>query len=128
MVAKFQQILVIALALLQLPAPLVHAHSDAHGAATGIHLHELEIYGYAHHAPEFSTVHGAVGAESAIVEVGPLLKRQTTPDQPLWFCLLPEPLPCAANDCNTLIGFSPHAAVFVASPHFSQLSPRAPPV
>jgi hypothetical protein len=132
MVLKLHKILLILLGLLQLVAPLVHAHSSHQFTQFGVHLPTFEIYSTPHY-PRFPTLQAAdylVNVDDAIVSISTGIKNQTLDVDNLSPLLYfpPHPLTISRALSGCEINFSPQrlppTKTFVHSPQ----SPRAPPV
>ncbi|WP_139306336.1 hypothetical protein [Methylomonas sp. LWB] len=74
MVAFLRRFLVVFLVLLQLVAPLVHAHVGDEGGVGGWHLHEFEQWRAANADEVLAHIHHELHAQSAVVEVGSAIK------------------------------------------------------
>ncbi len=122
--------LILVLALLQLCAPLVHAHTNENSPNHGLHIPGLELYGINQHAPVMQNVNVDWDAEGLLITVDAGIKNlqdisvekpghsfAMLPSHQLQVCALPE------NDGN----FSPQRQSFSFQRYLSTLSPRAPP-
>jgi hypothetical protein len=133
MLTVFRQSLIIVLAMLQLFAPLVHAHTGSHNFSQGLHIPGLEPFLPDNHAPVSQKVNFVVDrhTEGFLVVVDAGIKNPhdfiAEIDQS-GFALLSFShlqIKCMpACDSN----FSPHCQAVTFRKHFSPLSPRAPPV
>lgn len=131
MVAPLRQFLIVLLVLLQMAAPLVHAHVGNHASTIGgLHLPELEMLRIgADGSTKVASVQH-VDSMTAIVELGSavkLPKLDANDDQPLAF---PETaLPPRQAHCSERINFSPHRQPLVGEqPFLSDNISRAPPL
>lgn len=128
MVAFLRQFLVVLLVLLQFAAPLVHAHVDDSGQARGLHLHEFENLANKSTATLVTALDSVNAAQSAIVELGAVIKNQQPLDDvsPV-YCLQGESLQWLAQYLVEAINFSPQPGLVVFEPFLSQNLTRAPP-
>ena len=75
MVASLRHFLILLLVLLQVAAPLVHAHVGDSMSGHGLHLHEFEMLQVKPHQQSFANLdYQARAVQSAIVEVGSAIK------------------------------------------------------
>jgi hypothetical protein len=131
MVLKLHKILLILLGLLQLVAPLVHAHSSHQFSQFGVHLPTLEIYSTPHYQrfPTLQAADYSVNVDDAIVSISTGIKNQPLSvdnlSPLLYFPPHPTTISLVLDSCK--INFSPQrlqpTKTFVHSPQ----SPRAPP-
>lgn len=124
--------LVIFLVLLQLFAPLVHAHVDKHFASDGLHLPGLEFHVLAHARPTLQAVDCDFSANSLMVSVSHGIKDQQldkafdTEANDNYFIDLSD---IALRTTIVLVehNFSPHFAQPVCSIDSPPYATRAPP-
>lgn len=131
MVAPLRQFLIMLLVMLQMAAPLVHAHvgSDA-SAISGLHLPELEMLRLGPDGAIKLASIQHVYSMSAIVELGSAIKlpKLDPNDLPLLYAesailSLPQ------VQCVERINFSPHHQPVVSNqPFLSDNISRAPPL
>lgn len=129
MVAYWRQFLVMLLVLLQVLAPLVHAHVGEDANRQGLHLHGFEAW----HIDQsdgagLMAVNQDLQGQSAIVNIGSAIKRQQLLDQPVPVLLLLGAFFCVAVGIRDgRMVFPPHIFRFAPEPLPSQHSSRAPP-
>lgn len=123
--------LLVLLGLLQLVAPLVHAHSGNHFAQFGLHLPNFEIYSAVNEqqAPALQSVDYLANLNDAIVSISTGIKNQhNSVDDLSPLLYFPPPsfaFSVALNSCE--INFSPQQTHRTKSFLYSPQSPRAPP-
>jgi hypothetical protein len=130
MLSVHRKSLIIVLAMLQLFAPLVHAHTGDKNFNQGLHIPGLESYLKNQDAPVFQDVNANWDSEGLLVLVDAGIKNPQDisvvsavsgfallPSDQLQVTALPE------NDNN----FSPQLQSFTFQRLLSTLSPRAPP-
>ncbi|MDO9170110.1 MAG: hypothetical protein Q7U18_13620 [Methylobacter sp.] len=130
MLTTLRKFTVIFLAILQLIAPLVHAHAGEKMPGFGLHIHGLEMHSDDHDDHAFQAVSHDFSSEGIIVGVAAGMKdKQVTmladPDNSHY---LPQQSPvfkAAISPFDT--NFSPQATQFVCRLLIPSLSPRAPP-
>jgi hypothetical protein len=131
----FRKYLIVLLALLQLFAPLVHAHTGDHKNNQGLHIPGLEPY-LAVNQHDLASQNVDLNkadwdAEGILIVVNAGIKKphdSVTVSQDSGFTLVPyNPLQISAL-INNLNNFSPHPRVVFYKQLHSPLSPRAPPV
>lgn len=129
MVAYLRQILVMLLVLLQVLAPLVHAHIGDDTDQPGLHLSEFEAW----HVGQddglgLMAVDQQLQSQSAVVNIGAAIKHQPPFEQPATVLFLLGALCClAARQLGHTVGFPSTRSRFAPSPLPSQHSSRAPP-
>jgi hypothetical protein len=126
--------LIFFLALLQLIAPLVHAHAGENLSNKGLHVPGLEIYAAERHAFLSQPTNHIAGSEALIIGVDAGIKHNQAQadadtDAADHSYYLHQEIaifnaPVSAFDIN----FSPQPAPFVYRLFIPSLSPRAPPV
>lgn len=131
MFSSSRKFLVIFLAMLQLIAPLVHAHASQKTSIAGLHVPGLEGYAADHVALMSEAASYYASAEGIIVGIDAGIKQHQDkpladpdhsyylPQQAVVFKTAISPF-----DCN----FSPQSPPFVAQLFSPSHSPRAPPV
>jgi len=129
MVASLRPILLILLVLLQIAAPLVHAHVGGDGGISGLHVHTLQNFhanGNNQHAVK--AIH-EVGAMVAIVELGSAIQTpQSDHDSPPGCLFEDQPSCLGVHRCVGRINFSPHPEPAATSPFPTSHASRAPPI
>lgn len=126
--------LIAFLAMLQLFAPLVHAHTGSHKSSQGFHIPGLESYLTDNqHASVSQNVNmnpADWDAEGMLIVVDAGIKNPhdgITVSQDSGFTLIPyNPLQISVL-INNLSNFSPHPFIAFYGQLHSPLSPRAPP-
>lgn len=130
MLTVSRKYLILVLAILQLCAPLVHAHTGENSPNHGLHIPGLELYGINQHAPDIQNVNVDWNAEGLLITVDAGIKNphdiaiEKTSHS---FAILPsgqlqaKALP--KNDGN----FFPQRQLLSFQRHHSTVSPRAPP-
>jgi hypothetical protein len=131
MFTTLRKFLVIFLAMLQLFAPLVHAHTGEKSSDLGLHIPGLEMYGVDHEASmsqavshDFSSAGIVVGVDAGmkdklVVVVSDLDNSHYLRQQAPLFSAAVSPFD---------INFSPQSQQVVCRLLIPSLSPRAPPV
>lgn len=122
------RILVILLTLLQLVAPLVHAHTGKHDPYEGFHIPQLEFF----NAEDEQAVHyGAIShiqSDGMIIDVCSGLKfNNISLDSTEKNCIVSVEKYFSDHKILALVNFSPHITVSVRQIIHSPNSPRAPP-
>lgn len=125
--------LVFFLAMLQLVAPLVHAHAGENLSNRGLHVPGLEIYAASQHVFLSQPANHALGSEVMIIGVDAGIKHNqihaadtdTDADHSYYPHqeIVISNTPISAFD----ISFSPQPSPFVHRLFIPSLSPRAPP-
>jgi hypothetical protein len=133
MFSALRAYLVFFLALLQLIAPLVHAHAGENLSNKGLHVPGLEMYTAEQHAFLSQPINHISGSEAAIIGVDAGIKHNqihadadTAADHSYYLHqeIGISNTPVSAFDIN----FSPQPSPFVCRLFIPSLSPRAPPV
>lgn len=129
MLTTLRKFTIIFLAILQLIAPLMHAHAGEKAPDLGLHVPGLEMYSVDHNARLFQTVSYDYSAEGIIVGVDAGIKNKPADkvadnshylhQQNSAFNAVISPF-----DMTTLA----QPAQFVCQLFIPSLSPRAPPV
>ncbi len=123
-------LLIVFLVLLQLIAPLVHAHAGKQLLGCGVHLPGLELYELNQPDSLLMAVQGNIDLDAMFVGVNTGIERQysITSDNTETFAFIATSVPMVTSDrLSATINFSPHdVPVFAYRPHVSS-SPRAPP-
>ncbi|OAI07410.1 hypothetical protein A1353_06940 [Methylomonas methanica] len=129
MVAYLRQFLVVFLLLLQVAAPLVHAHVGRDAAPGGVHLHEFEALHSSHDGPGFMTVDHDLQVQSGVVNLGAAIKRQQLLDRltPVIYMIVSSAADFAIMPQIGVVDFSPHTPLFAPDPLLSHNPSRAPP-
>ncbi|MDD5410648.1 MAG: hypothetical protein PHF31_04420 [Methylobacter sp.] len=130
MFSTLRKFLVIFLAILQLIAPLVHAHAGEKVPDLGLHVPGLEMYSVEHHAFVSQAVSYDSSSDGMIVGVDAGMKdRQVNAaadlDNDHYLHQQSPVFHAAISPFDT--NFSPQAAQFVCRLFIPSLSPRAPP-
>jgi hypothetical protein len=131
MILTVRRYLLVLLGLLQLVAPLVHAHSGNNFVQFGLHLPNLEVYSVItqQNMPLLQTTDYLSSQIDAIVSISSGIKNQNlaTDEQPalLYFSPVPFVFSIALISCE--INFSPQPSLNTKSFIHSPQSPRAPP-
>lgn len=131
MFLSLRKFLVIFLALLQLIAPLVHAHASEKSSIAGLHVPGLEGYAADHDALMFEAASYYAGAEGIIVGIDAGIKQNhakplADPDNSYY---LPQQTVVFKTTLSPFDNnFSPQSPPFVAQLFSPSHSPRAPPV
>jgi len=121
---------VIFLAILQLIAPLVHAHAGEKVSDLGLHVPGLEIYGVDHESPMSQAVSHDFSLEGIIVSIDAGMKDKqvnaaTDLDNSHYLHQQAPVFNAAISPFD--INFSPQSQQFVCRLLIPSLSPRAPP-
>jgi|JFJP01.1.fsa_nt_gi hypothetical protein len=132
MILTTQRFFLIVLGLLQLIAPLVHAHSNLQFSQFGLHLPTLEVYSSDTLPAEsiLQAIDSFSAHDSAIVSISHGIKNVDAPDSEssdigLFFITL---FVFAYSVLCTRIHFSPPRDLQIKKTSLSAASPRAPPV
>lgn len=127
----FRQFIITFLVLLQLIAPLVHAHAGKQFPAVGVHLPGLEMYDDVYHTETIlQAVPAIVDSEALIVGINTGIQQQhaaislDTEDGKWINQVTVQP---HASQLAFSINFSPHAPPFIQPLFNPAHSPRAPP-
>lgn len=131
MVASLRQFLIVLLVLLQMAAPLVHAHVGNHASGvSGVHLPELEQLRNAGDATAALVTVQHIDSLSAIVGLGSAIKLPKVDDNMLPTVLLTCNFAfCPPSPSVERVNFSPHRPQLVQTPTFlSDNICRAPPM
>lgn len=129
MFSALRKFLVIFLAILQLIAPLVHAHAGEKVPGLGLHVPGLEMYGVKHDALTFSAANYDFDADGIIVGVDAGMRDNQInavdldDNHYLHQQAVTVKVALPPFDAN----FSPQPAQFVSRLLIPSLSPRAPP-
>ncbi|MGR9046881.1 MAG: hypothetical protein ACU83N_16490 [Gammaproteobacteria bacterium] len=132
MLTALKKILILVLALLQLMAPLVHAHIADDRLGVGLHIPGLEHYNVASDAPEIKALAHDAASDNLVIGIDSGIRLDLNDNGPLQdqACFLDQGgFPENRTLLSHQINFSPHqppsiSFVFASSPQ----SPRAPPV
>lgn len=130
MLTVLKRFLVFFLVILQLIAPLVHAHTSPDIFHTGLHLPGLEMLSAPADAPETDSVSKPttdagliIGLDTGIEQQAIDLSDQFQPFAVLAHFAVPE-----SRELSFIINFSPHHRnLSASSPLINPHSPRAPP-
>jgi hypothetical protein len=123
--------LIIFLAMLQLVAPLVHAHTDEKSLPTGLHIPGLELYAYDSDRLASEAVNHNIEIEGIIVGVDMGIKNKlikAAADLDNHYYLYPHKIifnPLISSFSNS---FSPQSPPFFCRLFTSSHTSRAPPV
>lgn len=130
MIAVFQKNLVFLLVMLQLVAPLVHAHIGSNSFNQGLHMPGLELYRINHDGPAVQTVNADRDADGLLVVMDAgiidtpdafLAKKSQTHSAVLVGQIQVSLIP--PTDSN----FTPQQPLLTSRIFPSSHSPRAPP-
>lgn len=121
---------VIFLAILQLIAPLVHAHAGEKIPDLGLHVPGLEIYGADYESPISEAISHDFSLEGIIVSIDAGMKHNqanagTDPDDSHYLHQQAPVFNAAISPFD--INFSPQSRPFICRLPIPSLSPRAPP-
>jgi hypothetical protein len=130
MFSTLRKFLVIFLAILQLIAPLVHAHAGEKISDLGLHVPGLEMYGVEHHPLVYEAVNYDSSSEGIIVGVDAGMKDKQINvaadlDNSHYLHQQISAFKAAISPFDN--NFSPQAAQFVCRLFIPSLSPRASP-
>ena len=130
MVNKLHKSFSVLLVLLQLIAPLVHAHSEAKYAPAGIHLPGLEYVQADHQTSTIKANALLCVSEGVIVGIGSGLKQKAMPPFDLVSPYSETTIKYFdANPNRFEVGFSPHINAILTSQLFDpSRSSRSPPI
>lgn len=128
MVAYLRQFLVMLLVLLQVAAPLVHAHVGKDASMPGLHLHEFEVLHLGHDGAGLMAINHDLQSQNGIVDLGSAIKQQQLLDKlaPALFLLAAFPS-FAVERRASIINFPPPISRFTPEPVLSHYGSRAPP-
>ncbi|MDO9047037.1 MAG: hypothetical protein Q7U66_04775 [Methylobacter sp.] len=130
MFSALRKFLFIFLAILQLIAPLVHAHAGEKNSDFGLHIHGLEMHGVEHDALVFHAVNYDFSSEGIIVGIDAGMKSKqvnTVADSNNSHYLHQQASAFNAAISPFDTNFSPQPTQFVCRLFIPSLSPRAPP-
>jgi hypothetical protein len=131
MTLTLRRYLLVLLALLQLIAPLVHAHSSNNFSQFGLHLPNFEIYSVAipENFPALKSFDYLANLDDAIVSISTGMQNQQNNADDLSSLLYfpPTPFIFAVALASCEINFSPQALQSSTTLVHSPQSPRAPP-
>jgi len=130
MFIALRKFIVISLAILQLIAPLVHAHAGEKVSDLGLHVPGLERYGIKHDALMSMAVNYDFNADGIVVGVDAGIKDNQSnavvdSDDDPYLHQQAATVKTALSPFDA--NFSPQAAQFVCRLLIPSLSPRAPP-
>jgi hypothetical protein len=131
MLILFRQFLVVFLVLLQLFAPLVHAHVDKHFASAGLHVPGLELHVAGYDSPSLQAAHCAFSANNLMVSIntGITEPHKKNPANAGGGECIQQPVDVFTAAISVVDRhFSPLASVIVSSLFISPYAPRAPPL
>ncbi len=118
---------VIFLVILQLLAPLVHAHAGEKGSDVGLHIHGLEMHNVEHDTFVFQAIEHDFHADGIVIGIAAGIKDKhvNTADNSHY---LHQQAPLFNTALFPFdINFSPQAQQFICRLFIPSLSPRAPP-
>jgi hypothetical protein len=130
MTTVFRNALLMMLAMLQLVAPLVHAHAGNFKSSEGIHLPGFESYASTQHAVVVKKVNLNHGAEGLLVVMDAGIKDPqdaTIETKDIGYALPVTLIVLVASLHHADSNFSPHKRSFSYRIQPSPISPRAPP-
>jgi len=130
MFTTLRKFTVIFLAILQLIAPLVHAHAGEKNSDFGLHIHGLEMHGVEHDTLVFHAVNYDFNSEGIIVGIDAGMKNKQVNtvvdiDNSHYLHQQASVFNAAISPFDT--NFSPQPTQFVCRLFIPSLSPRAPP-
>ncbi|MGZ8160422.1 MAG: hypothetical protein ACXWT1_19805 [Methylobacter sp.] len=130
MFTTLRKFTVILLAILQLFAPLVHAHAGEKVSGLGLHVPGLEKYGAEHDASVFHAVSYDSSSDGIIVGIDAGMKDKQVNaasdlDSGLYLHQQAPEFNAAISPFD--INFSPQTQPFICRLLIPSLSPRAPP-
>ena len=133
MFTALKKILITVLILLQLVAPLVHAHASGDWPGTGLHVPGLEKYSVDRSMPETQALMQVSTGECLIIDIDSGLRQEVNANdsdqrQDQVFLLYQDGLPDRHILLGHQINFSPHLQLLIPVAFLlSPLIPRAPP-
>ncbi|WKJ90506.1 hypothetical protein QZJ86_21265 [Methylomonas montana] len=128
MVAYLRQFLVMLLLLLQVAAPLVHAHVGKDASMPGLHLHEFEVLHIGQEGAGLMAINHDLQIQHGIVDLGSAIKQQQLLDKLAPALFLPAAFPSFAVERQvSIVNFPPPISRFAPEPLLSHNSSRAPP-
>ncbi len=130
MIPALQKLIIIGLALLQMAAPLVHAHAGAESSGLGVHVPGLESLSIRIDNDGVSSISGRFQIEMSTVSIASAIPQKNPlpvfENSAAWVVVdFTEVFSVAAD--GRLINFSPQIATSAASPPPRQHPTRAPP-
>jgi hypothetical protein len=128
MPAFLRQFFVVLLVLLQMAAPLVHAHIGENGGSHGLHLHELDSLPLTPDTAVLSAIDHELDAQFGVVNVGSAIKHQplVSHTTPILF-LFGDTAGFDIVRNADVVNFSPPSPNYSVTPFLSHNSSRAPP-
>lgn len=128
MITALRKFTVVFLAILQLIAPLVHAHAGAKIPDLGLHVPGLEIYGVDHESPMSQAVSHDFSSEGIIVGIDAGIRdKQAIVDLDDGHYPHQQAPVFNAAISRYDINFSPQSRPVICRLPIPSLSPRAPP-
>ncbi len=131
MILVMRRYLLVLLVLLQMIAPLVHAHSGSDFARFGLHLPNLEVYTVADNqsSPAFQSLDYLASLDDAIVSISTGIQNTQSDSNDLLPLLYFSPSPFVFSPAlvSCEINFSPQTTPSFKTLYHSPHSPRAPP-
>lgn len=129
------KIVIIVLALLQLIAPLVHAHRTVdRSSVTGLHVPGLELFSAGQDSPELQALVRVTTIGNQIIEIDSGLRMQAGHQIPYpldkgFYVFCQSGFPSFHGAFNRQVNFSPHRIFFPPTLFtLKSLAPRAPPL
>ncbi len=119
------------LLLLQVAAPLVHAHVGREAMQGGLHLHEFESLHIDHDGdPALMAVDHDLQIQNSIVNLGSAIKQQQWLDRlmPVFYLLVSLVPDLAIIRQIDTVNFFPYIPLFASDPLLSHNPSRAPPL
>ncbi len=129
MLSSPQKMLIILLTLLQLVAPLVHAHTGEEHATQNIHLPGFEFFNLtldtailqAQKHPNFDT--------GSIISIGSAIKhKKIFSDHTVCYSLPADNFSISAVTHHSAFKYTPRQQISLPATHYSSLPVRAPPL
>ncbi len=130
MIPALQKMTICLLALLQLAAPLVHAHSGMEAAGLGVHIPGLESWSVGANEDAVSSDSDYFRSNNCVVAVSSAIKQKHLVSVEPAFdgaADFPADVYTVATD-SCLLNFSPQYAWIVSTPPVCSHGTRAPPV
>lgn len=127
---RLRPFLVVVLVLLQIAAPLVHAHAGGNRQQRGLHLHEFEVFSHVGNDSNLMSASASFDNDSAvIVDIDSAIKHSQHQhnDQTMTLDCQRNHVSFAIEPLAAIINFSPHTLAHIPAFAISNHSSRAPP-
>ena len=129
MFTSFSKYLAVLLAMLQLVAPLVHAHTNEDHNSHKFHIPGYEHYNIANQTGFFQAITNSTASDCSIISIATGIKHKKSSSDQSNVCFLPEALFCfTTHKQYKAINERLFQANNIPTPHYTHLPSRAPPI